>query len=312
MSTVLDPAATLIIPISSLPSAISIMTASVLAHEPWIRLAFFAGVFLLVAGLERAAPRRRLIVARGTRWVSNLVLAALNTLIVRLAFPLAAVGIAVFAQTRAWGLFNYWEVPYWFAVAASVIALDFAIYLQHVMFHAVPLFWRLHRMHHADLDFDVTTGVRFHPIEILLSLLIKFAVIVALGAPALAVLVFEILLNATSMFNHANARIPAGMDSWLRRLVVTPDMHRVHHSIAVHETNSNFGFNFPWWDRLFGTYKDQPDAGHEAMTIGIDGFRDARRTQRLLGMLVLPFRGPAGAYPINSRFRNARSSRRSR
>lgn len=282
------------------------MTESVLAHEPWIRLAFFAGVLLLVAGLEWVAPRRPLSLPRGPRWASNLALAALNALIVRLIFPAAAVGTAVFAETRGWGLFSYWDIPYWLAVTASVIALDFAIYLQHVMFHAVPLFWRLHRMHHADLDFDVTTGVRFHPIEILLSLLIKFAAIAALGAPALAVLIFEILLNATSMFNHANGRIPARIDSWLRRLVVTPDMHRVHHSIAVHETNSNFGFNFPWWDRLFGTYKDQPDAGHQKMTIGIENFRNERQTTRLAQMLAIPFRGPASDYPINRRSRTAR------
>jgi sterol desaturase/sphingolipid hydroxylase (fatty acid hydroxylase superfamily) len=185
-------------------------------------------------------------------------------------------------------------------VVASVVILDLAIYLQHVLFHAVPALWRLHRMHHADLEFDVSTGLRFHPIEILLSMLIKFAVIGALGAPALSVLIFEVLLNATSMFNHGNVRIPLGFDRVLRWLVVTPDMHRVHHSILARETNSNFGFNLPWWDRLFGTYRAQPAAGHEAMTIGIEQFRDPRELG-LDRMLIQPFRGDPGRYPLGYR-----------
>jgi sterol desaturase/sphingolipid hydroxylase (fatty acid hydroxylase superfamily) len=185
-------------------------------------------------------------------------------------------------------------------VVASVILLDLAIYFQHVLFHAVPLLWRLHRMHHADLDVDVSTGLRFHPFEILLSMVIKFAVVVALGAPATAVLLFEILLNATSMFNHSNIRFPVGFDRLLRWFVVTPDMHRVHHSIVSRETNSNFGFNLPWWDRLFGTYRAQPAAGHEAMTLGIEQFRDPRELG-LDRMLLQPFRGDAGSYPLGER-----------
>ena len=204
---------------------------------------------------------------------------AVDTLLVRILFPTTAVGLALLAEARGFGLFNVVALPAWVAVVASVVILDLAIYLQHVLFHAVPALWRLHRMHHADLEFDVTTGLRFHPIEILLSMLIKFAVVAALGAPALAVLIFEVLLNATSMFNHGNVRIPAGLDRVLRWLVVTPDMHRVHHSILSRETNSNFGFNLPWWDRLFGTYRAQPAAGHEAMTIGIEQFRDAARAR---------------------------------
>jgi sterol desaturase/sphingolipid hydroxylase (fatty acid hydroxylase superfamily) len=179
----------------------------------------------------------------------------------------------------------------------GVILLDLAIYLQHVLFHAVPALWRLHRMHHADLEFDVTTGTRFHPIEILLSMGIKLGVVAAFGMPAVSVLIFEVLLNATSMFNHGNVRIPLSVDRVLRWIVVTPDMHRVHHSISPRETNSNFGFNLPWWDRLFGTYRDQPAAGHEGMTIGIEQFRDPREL-RLDRMLVQPFRGEAGRYPI--------------
>ena len=201
---------------------------------------------------------------------------------------------------RAGAFSTLLALPAWVGVVASVVLLDLAIYFQHVLFHAVPVLWRLHRMHHADLDFDVTTGLRFHPIEILLSMVIKLAVVAALGAPALAVLIFEVLLNATSMFNHGNVRIPAGLDRVLRWVVVTPDMHRVHHSILSRETNSNFGFNLPWWDRLFGTYRAQPAAGHEGMTIGIEQFRDPREL-RLDRMLLQPFRGDAGRYPLGRR-----------
>ncbi len=218
----------------------------------------------------------------------------------RAVFPLTAVGIALFAEGHRWGLLNSLPVPRWIAILTSLLLLDLAIYLQHVMFHAVPALWRIHRMHHADLDFDVTTGVRFHPFEIVISMAFKFAVVVALGTPAAAVLAFEVLLNATSMFNHGNLGIPVGADRMLRRFVVTPDMHRVHHSIVVDETNSNFGFNLPWWDRLLGTYRDQPRAGHERMTIGIEQFREPREL-RLERMLVQPFLGEAGAYPIGAR-----------
>ncbi|MGD9728767.1 MAG: sterol desaturase family protein, partial [Nitrospiraceae bacterium] len=203
-------------------------------------------------------------------------------------------------QSRGWGLLNVLELPRWPGFVFAVVALDLAIYLQHVMFHAVPALWRLHRMHHADLDLDTTTGARFHPIEILLSMVIKFAVIAALGAPPVAVVIFEVLLNATSMFNHANVRMPAGLDRLLRWIVVTPDMHRVHHSIIRNDTNSNFGFNLPWWDRLLGTYQAQPAEGHEGMTIGLDNFRDPKQL-RLDRMLLQPFVGSMGNYPINRR-----------
>jgi sterol desaturase/sphingolipid hydroxylase (fatty acid hydroxylase superfamily) len=191
-------------------------------------------------------------------------------------------------------------LPPWANVPLAVMALDLAIYLQHVLFHAVPALWRLHRMHHADLEIDVTTGARFHPIEILLSMGIKLGVIAALGTPAVAVLLFEVLLNATSMFNHSNVAMPAWLDRVLRWIVVTPDMHRVHHSIVVRETNSNFGFNLPWWDRLFGTYRDQPAAGHDGMTIGIEQFRDPVE-QRLDRMLTQPFRDDDTAYALGRR-----------
>jgi len=269
-----------------------------LESEMFVRLGAFFGVFAAMAVWEMAAPRRVPGIGRRARWPGNLGLVVLDAALLRLIHPATAVGAAVFAEAHGWGVFNAWPVPEAAAIAASVVALDLAIYLQHVLFHAVPVLWRLHRVHHADLDFDVTTGVRFHPLEIVLSLGIKIAVVAALGAPAAAVLVFEVLLNATSMFNHGNVRLPAAADRLLRLAVVTPDMHRVHHSIRPEETNSNFGFSLPWWDRLCGTYRAQPAAGHTAMTIGIEQFRDPREL-RLDRLLIQPVLGDAAGYPIN-------------
>jgi sterol desaturase/sphingolipid hydroxylase (fatty acid hydroxylase superfamily) len=252
------------------------MDAFLLSHEVAVRLGVFFGIFATMAVWELVAPRRTLQVRKSVRWTNNLALTILNSILVRAILPVAAIGVAGFAADRGMGMLNLVHVSYPWAVVLSVLALDLAIYFQHLMFHAVPLLWRLHRVHHADLDFDVTTGARFHPVEIVLSMLIKFAVILVLGPPALAVLLFEILLNATSMFNHGNVRLPAGADRVLRVLVVTPDMHRVHHSVDPRETNTNFGFNVAWWDRLFGTYRAQPQAGHAAMTIGVEQFRTSR------------------------------------
>jgi sterol desaturase/sphingolipid hydroxylase (fatty acid hydroxylase superfamily) len=274
---------------------------SVLAHEYAIRLGFFVGVFAIVALWELAAPRRAPTVSKALRWGSNLGLVALNTLLLRLMFPLAAVGVAAFSVANGWGLLNHFEVPFWLAVPVAVIAMDFVIWLQHVMVHAVPALWRLHQVHHADLDYDLTTGARFHPVEIALSMLIKFATVTVLGPPVLAVVIFEVLLNATAMFNHGNIRLPAGVDRVLRGFVVTPDMHRVHHSVEDDETNSNFGFNLPWWDRLFGTYRAQPRAGHDAIVIGIHGHTHPREVARLDGMLLMPFKGHVDGYAINRR-----------
>jgi len=271
------------------------MQEFIISHEAAIRLAFFAGVFAIMCLWEFKAPKRALALARAGRWSGNLAVTALNTVLLRLVFPGAAVGMALFAQRQGWGVFNYIDCPEALAFVVSVIVLDFAIYLQHVMFHALPLLWRLHRVHHADLDFDVSTGTRFHPLEILLSMVIKYAVIAALGPSAAAVLAFEVLLNATSMFNHSNVRMPERIDHCLRWLVVTPDMHRVHHSIEEDETNSNFGFNLPWWDRLFGTYRHAPRKGHTEMILGIQTFRDPLKVDRLAGMLTLPFIGKAAA-----------------
>jgi sterol desaturase/sphingolipid hydroxylase (fatty acid hydroxylase superfamily) len=275
------------------------MTDLILANKTLIRLGFFAGMLTLVAVWEVVAPRRAPSFSRLARWPSNLGIVALNSLVVRVVFPVAAVGVAVLAESRGWGLAHIIELPYWLTVMLAVVILDFAIYIQHVMVHAVPVLWRLHRMHHADLDYDVTTGARFHPIEIVLSMAIKFAVIALIGAPALAVVIFEVLLNATAMFNHGNIRLPLALDKVLRWFVVTPDMHRVHHSIVPHETNSNFGFNLPWWDRLMGTYRDQPAAGHDAMVIGIEDFRTPEDL-RLDRMLAQPFRRTNDAYAINA------------
>ena len=269
-------------------------------NETFIRLGAFFGVFAAVAAWEVFAPRRTLIAARRARWPGNLGIVFLNTLIVRAIFPAGAVGIALAVEAKGWGFLNAFALPFWFKAALAFLLLDLAIYLQHVLFHAVPALWRLHRMHHADLGFDVTTGARFHPIEIVLSMLIKAAAVVGLGAPALAVLAFEIALSATAMFNHANARLPARLDRGIRLVVVTPDMHRVHHSAVPAETNSNFGFNLPWWDRLFGTYRAEPAAGHEAMTLGLATFRDPGEL-RLDKMLIQPFRGEAGAYAFGRR-----------
>ncbi|MEO5810991.1 MAG: sterol desaturase family protein, partial [Rhodanobacter sp.] len=260
-------------------------------------------IFCVMALWEVLAPKRQQTIGRWRRWPSNLGIVVLDSVLVRLIFPTAAVGVALFAEARGWGLFHAWGVPDWFVLVASMLLLDLAIYLQHVMLHAVPLLWRLHRMHHTDIEFDLTTGARFHPVEIMLSLVIKLGVIVALGAPAVAVLAFEVVLNVTSMFNHGNVRLPRRLDRVLRWVLVTPDMHRVHHSWHPDETNSNFGFNLPWWDRLFGTYRAQPRDGHTGMTIGINQFRDPREL-RLDRMLWQPLRGPVNSYPINARPEN--------
>jgi sterol desaturase/sphingolipid hydroxylase (fatty acid hydroxylase superfamily) len=260
-----------------------------LEHESLVRAGAFGAVLAATATWEAFAPRRALALPRLRRWTGNLGIVLLDAVLQRLAFPLGAVALASLVQARGWGLLNQVDVPFAAAVLASIVALDLAVYLQHVMFHRVPALWRLHRVHHADVDYDVTTGVRFHPIEILLSMLIKMAAIVVLGAPAVAVMIFELLLNVTSMFNHGNVRLPPALDRVIRLLIVTPDMHRVHHSVDERESNSNFGFNLSGWDRLFGTYKAQPDAGHADMTIGIRDLRDPKWVSDLPGMLALPF-----------------------
>jgi sterol desaturase/sphingolipid hydroxylase (fatty acid hydroxylase superfamily) len=269
-----------------------------MSNEVTIRLGFFFGIFFIVAIWEVFSPRRVLTTSKPIRWLSNMSVVFIDSVIVHIIFPVLAVGLALIAEKNGWGLLNNYRLPYWFSIMAGVLVLDFIIYTQHVMFHAVPVLWRLHMMHHADLDYDVTTALRFHPLEIIISMVIKLSAVAVLGPPAFAVLIFEVILNGTAMFNHGNIRLPLQFDRVLRLLVVTPDMHRVHHSVIIRETNSNFGFNFPWWDRLFGTYRAQPAAGHEGMTIGLSQFREAKRLT-LPWMIALPFIGNPGEYSLN-------------
>jgi sterol desaturase/sphingolipid hydroxylase (fatty acid hydroxylase superfamily) len=264
------------------------MNMFVIDNEVFVRFISFCGIFVFMAAWEIIAPRRSLSNPRGGRWFNNLTLTFLNSMIVRWLFPVTAIGFALYSREHNWGIFNVVEIPLWATGILSVVALDLTIYAQHVFFHKIPLLWRFHRMHHTDLDIDVTSGARFHPVEIIMSMGIKMAIIVILGAPAGSVLIFEVLLNATSMFNHSNVFMNYRIDRLLRIFMVTPDMHRVHHSVIIQETNSNFGFNLPWWDRLFGTYRDQPASGHEAMTIGLANYRD-QKWLTLPWMLVVPF-----------------------
>ena len=274
----------------SLPKGIGCnleMQNFIIMHEAQIRVCVFAGIFAAIALWELIAPRRFLQVSRIFRWANNLGIVVINTIILRLLFPAAAVGAAIFATSYNFGLFNFVLWPIWIEVLFSLIVLDLLIYAQHVMFHAFPTLWRVHRIHHADVDFDVSTGVRFHPIEILLSMMIKMAAIVVLGAAPLAVIIFEVLLNGTSMFNHGNIKLPQLVDKWVRFVLVTPDMHRVHHSVIAEETDRNFGFNLSCWDRIFGTYKAQPYAGHRNMAVGLEQFREPRM-QSLWKLILMP------------------------
>ncbi|MCX5907257.1 MAG: sterol desaturase family protein [Deltaproteobacteria bacterium] len=275
------------------------MSDFLLLHEPAIRVGFFFGILAVMAVWELKAPRRALMTSKGQRWLANLGLVFIDTLALRLLFPLMAVDVAIVAERQGWGVLTSVPIRYEIEIILGVVILDFVIYIQHVLFHALKTFWRLHMMHHTDLDFDVTTGVRFHPVEILLSMGIKMTAVALLGISPVAVILFEVLLNATSMFNHGNVCLPASLDRFLRLLVVTPEMHRVHHSVVIRETHSNFGFNLPWWDRLFGTYHAQPGAGHESMTIGLSHIRDPRELT-LLRLLALPFTREPGKYPISS------------
>ena len=273
------------------------MNSLLINHEPLVRFGFFFGILILMAVWEVLAPRRPLQTSKSMRWFSNLGIVFIDTIILRLLVFFSAIDTAIFAEKAGWGLLNNVALFYWLKVIIGVVVLDLAIYLQHAMFHGLPILWRLHMMHHSDLDFDVTTGVRFHPIEILLSMGIKMIVVFLVGISALGVLIFEVLLNATSLFNHGNVRLATSIDRVLRFFVVTPEMHRVHHSVIIRETNSNFGFNLPWWDRLLGTYRDQPAAGHLEMTIGLSQFRDSK-VLTLPRLLLLPFIGKTGKYPM--------------
>jgi sterol desaturase/sphingolipid hydroxylase (fatty acid hydroxylase superfamily) len=264
------------------------MNVLVIDHETAVRMGFFLAVFFVMALWEAVSPRRALTQSRNVRWLNNLGITFINAAAVRGIFQTAAVGVALLSEERGWGIFNALGVPEAAAGVTAVLFLDLTIYTQHVLFHKIPVFWRIHRMHHTDLDIDVTTGARFHPVEIVLSMGIKMVTVAVLGAPAWSVVVFEVLLNATSMFNHGNVFLHARVDRVLRTLIVTPDMHRVHHSVIRRETDSNFGFNLPWWDRIFGTYRPQPEKGHTAMTIGLANYRD-KKWLTLPWMLSVPF-----------------------
>lgn len=260
-----------------------------LRGESGVRLGVFLGVVMVMLVWEALAPRRARTISRRARWPGNLGITVIDTLAVRLAFPAAAVGAAFTAEQQGWGLLPWLDLPALVASVLGLVLLDLSVYVQHVAFHHVPVLWRLHRMHHADLDLDVTSGARFHPLESVASMAAKIAVVIALGASPSTVLTFEILLNACAMFNHSNINLPLGLDRVLRLLVVTPDMHRVHHSVHPEETNSNYGFNLPWWDRVFRTYRAEPADGQLGMTIGLTSFRDAREL-RLHRLLLQPFR----------------------
>lgn len=261
---------------------------AVISHEPFIRFAFFAAIFAVVALAEALRPRRKLVASKQKRWINNILLSFTDTIVLRLVFPVLPVGIALFCAGKGWGILNYFPFPSWLAVISGVVLLDLIIYLQHKMFHLTPVFWRLHKVHHIDQDIDVTTGLRFHPLEMILSMIIKITAVFVIGAPPVSVVIFEILLNGITMFNHANFNIPPALDRIIRLMIVTPDMHRVHHSVIVKETNSNYGFSFSWWDRLFGTYRREPENGHLQMKIGLNGYFDPKYLQ-LSQMLIIPF-----------------------
>ena len=266
------------------------MTDFIVQNESTLRLGFFFGILAIMAIWEILSPRRELSIPKAYRWFSNLSIVVINTLVVRILFPAAAVGVAIYASKNEYGLFNNLDLNLGTKLVVSVILLDMIVYWQHVIFHRIPFLWRIHRMHHADQDIDVTTGSRFHPVEIALSMLIKFTAVLILGIPVVAIIIFEIILNLTAMFNHSNVSLPLSIDRVVRKLIVTPDMHRVHHSVIPKETNSNFGFNLSIWDKLFGTYTEQPQAGHLNMTIGLSEYRDTRISQALDEMLLIPFK----------------------
>ncbi len=270
-----------------------------MSSEALVRLAAFVACFTLLAFAEALAPRRRRTIPRWDRWAGNLGLVAVDTILVRAVPPITAIGVAGIVEARGWGLLQSFGVlPIPLTLVVSVVVLDLAIYVQHVLFHALPALWRLHRVHHTDPELDVTTGVRFHPVEMLLSVGFKAAAVAVVGAPLAAVVLFEVLLNAGSLFSHANLRLPAAVDPVLRAVLVTPDMHRVHHSSDPVETDSNFGFTFSWWDRLFGTYRAQPRAGHDALTAGVEGF-PAHTVLGLHRLLIQPLLGePASGRPV--------------
>jgi sterol desaturase/sphingolipid hydroxylase (fatty acid hydroxylase superfamily) len=273
----------------------------IVENESIIRASIFIGLLLIMGAWELLLPRKKPTISKTYRWVNNLALVFLNGFITKLILPITLSGMAILAHQNGWGVLNYFEIDTFWSIVIFIIVMDFIIYMQHVMVHALPILWRLHRVHHTDLDYDTSTGARFHTLEILLSFGIKFTAIVLLGPTVLAVILFEIILNVSSMFNHGNVKLPKTLDKYLRYFIVTPDMHRIHHSIEEDETNSNFGFSITIWDRVFGTYKDSAKAGQIDMVIGIKNIREPKDTNMILGMLMIPFKGKNEQYTINSK-----------
>jgi sterol desaturase/sphingolipid hydroxylase (fatty acid hydroxylase superfamily) len=264
------------------------MNNFIITNEAIIRLSAFLAIITIMAIWETMKPIMTLSISKKQRWMNNFGLVALNVIILRILFPTAAVGAAIYATEHSWGLFNNMTLSSWITVIISLIIMDMLIYFQHRIFHKIPILWRLHLVHHADLDYDLSTGLRFHPIEIILSMLIKFAIILILGIPIIAVILFEIILNSVAIFNHSNISFPKKLDRILRWFIVTPDMHRVHHSVEIDETNSNFGFNLPWWDRIFKSYRQQTRATN--ITIGLPEYRKPQQVYGIIQMLRLPFK----------------------
>ena len=273
----------------------------IVENEAQVRMSFFFGILIIMGLWELKKPRRKATLSKLSRWINNLGLIFFNSFVLKILLPLTSTAMAALALENNWGLFNIYEVTPFISTILFVIIMDLIIYLQHIMVHAVPLFWRIHRVHHADLDYDVTTGARFHTLEIILSMFIKLTAIVLLGPSIFAVILFEIILNVSAMFNHGNVGLPKTLDKVLRYIIVTPDMHRVHHSIEEDETNSNFGFNLTWWDKIFGTYKKEVRKGQLKMTIGLKNIRNPKKTNRIWGMIVLPFSEKVDDYVINSK-----------
>jgi len=269
-------------------------------YESYIRLGSFLGLFILLMAWEVASPKRKLLQLRRFRWFSNIGLIVTSSILIRFIIPTAAVGVALLAEKDNLGFLNYFDLSTTAHFIIAFILMDLAIYFQHVMFHALPMFWRFHRVHHSDLDCDISTGLRFHPFEMIISILFKFVIIISIGAPVIAVVCFEIILNAASMFTHSNIKIPANLEKLVRWIVVTPDMHRIHHSVNENETNSNFGFFISVWDRLFGTYINEPKEGQQNMEIGLHSFRQAK-WQNLRWLIYLPFVSSINDYAINKR-----------
>ncbi len=266
------------------------MLANIESNEILFRLFSFISLFLLFAFAEWKKPKRQQKIPKIKRWINNLGIMILNSLLLRALFPFASAGFAFWCASEKMGLFHQLSLPSWLEIILSIIALDGIIWLQHLLFHKVPILGRFHAVHHTDLELDITSGTRFHPVEMLISMMIKFASIALLGAPVIAVILFEVILNGMALFNHSNFALPLFIDKPLRRFFVTPDMHRIHHSVSIEEQNSNFGFNLSVWDRVFNTYKEAPEKGHESMILGVHSIRDEKDVIWISGLLKRPFK----------------------